>query len=158
MIYVYDAFWCRFVPVPAIDQEYAKGLTEWQHDVICKFIRRTNQSRVNRKALVEAKEYIRQRIAQEFGRKPKKLKSASSVAKWLTFEDPTEARIIYRSKKGTEPENDGQSGGKLTAPEPKLLKGKTKFVPSTEESDKPLEWKDDENWDALYSDSNKEDL
>ncbi len=36
IIYVYDAFWCRFVPVPAVDQEYAKGLTEWQHEVICK--------------------------------------------------------------------------------------------------------------------------
>lgn len=111
MIYVYDAFWYRYVPVPAVDQEYAKGLTEWQHEVICKFIRRTNQARVDQKALAEAKEYIRQRIAEEFGRKTKKLKSAKNIARWLTFEDPAEVKIIYNSKNGKKSQSNGKPDG-----------------------------------------------
>lgn len=155
VIYVYDAFWSRFVPVPAVDQKYAKGLTEWQHEVICKFVRRTNKARVNRPALIEAKEYIRQKIAEELGKRPRKLKSAGKIAKWLAFEDPAEIKIIYPADKG---ENLGKDSdlGKLD-PAQKPLKGKIQFFPSNA-TDAPLEWSEDENWEAIYTDSNEEDL
>lgn len=159
MIYVYDAFWSRFVPVPAVDQEYAKGLTEWQHEVICKFVRRTNQARVNRKALVEAKEYIRQKIAEELGRPPKKLKSAGRIAKYMAFEDPVEAKIIYYSennkKKSKSKNNSGkkssENSGDKNSPE---LSESGKFILPQSEMDTPLE---NQTWEAIYADFGEED-
>ena len=158
VIYVYDAFWSRYVPVPAVDQEYAKGLTEWQHEVICKFIRRTNQARVNRKALVEAKEYIRQKIAEAFGRKPKKLKSASRINKWMAFEDPTEVKIIYHSENGKKPPTNGDSAENSEDNSPKLLNGGNEDIYDPEkQSNQPLEWSEDERWDSFYADSKEEE-
>jgi hypothetical protein len=158
MIYVYDAFWSRYVPVPAVDQEYAKGLTEWQHEVICKFIRRTNQARINRKALVEAKEYIRQKIAEAFGRKPKKLKSAGRITKWMAFEDPAEVKIIYHSKNGKKLQSNGSSDENFEGDSPKLLGSGDELIYSSEEqSNQPLEWSEDERWESFYADFKEED-
>lgn len=157
MIYVYDDFWCRFVPVPAVDQEYAKGLTEWQHEVICKFIRRTNQARINRKALVEAKEYIRQKIAEAFSRRPKKLKSAGRIAKWMAFEDPDEVKIIYHSKNGKKSKSNESRPEKSDDPSPKLLGGEDKFIPPSEQLNEPLEWSENEKWESLYADFDEEE-
>lgn len=157
VIYVYDAFWNRFVPVPAVDQEYAKGLTEWQHEVICKFIRRTNQARIDRKALAEAKEYIRQRIVEELGRRPKKLKSAGRIAKWLAFEDPAQVKIIYHSKNGKKSQSDGQSGENSTESASNSLNSGNKFIPPLEQANKPLEWSENEKWDSLYADFDGEE-
>lgn len=58
-------------------------------------------------ALAEAKEYIRQKIAEAFGRKPRKLKSANKIAKWMAFENPTEPKLIYPA--GLKPEKPGGS-------------------------------------------------
>lgn len=157
MIYVYDAFWCRFVPVPAVDQEYAKGLTEWQHDVICKFIRRTNQARVNRKALVEAKEYIRQKIAEAFGSRPKKLKSAGKITKWMAFEDPSEIKIIYHSKNGKKPKSNENGKEKSDPDSPKLIGGGDKFIPPPEQPNEPLDWSENEGWSSFYADFDNEE-
>lgn len=160
MIYVYDAFWCRYVPVPAVDQEYAKGLTEWQHDVICKFIRRTNQARVDRAALAEAKEYIRRRIAEALGGKPKKIKAASKFARWTAFADPTEAKIIYPDKTANEnkAKTNKKSNGKSNGNGAELPITKKKFLTPAEQPAKPLEWSEDETWDSEYTTFNEEDL
>jgi len=152
MIYVYDAFWCRFEPVPAVDQEYAKGLTEWQHEVISKFVRRTNQAQINRKALVEAKEYIRRRIAEAFGGKPRKLKSSGKIAKWMAFEDPAEARIIYHSKNGKKSEAQENSNDDSSGKTPEKLNDGDRFILPPVESAEPLQWSDNENWEAIYTD------
>jgi putative transposase len=153
LIYVYDSFWSRFVPVPAVDQEYAKGLTEWQHEIICKFIRRTNQARIDRKALAEAKEYIRQRIAQELGRRPKKLKSAGRIAKWLAFEDPAEAKLIYYPKNGKKSKSKDKSTDDEADDETLLaLNEANKFILPTDQTKTPLKWNEDENWEAIYAD------
>jgi putative transposase len=157
VIYVYDAFWNRFVPVPAVDQEYAKELTEWQHEVICKFIRRTNQARIDRKALVEAKEYIRQRIAEELGRRPKKIKSAGRIAKWLAFEDPADVKIIYHSKNVKKSQSNGQTGENSADNAPNSLNSGNKFIPPPEQTSKPLEWSENEKWDSLYADFDEEE-
>ena len=155
MIYVYDAFWSCFIPVPAVDQEYAQGLTEWQHEVICKFIRRTNKARVNRKALIEAKEYIRRKIADAFGKRPRKLSAAGKIARWMEFEDPSEIRIIPISDKES---SGNESDANVDSPsqEPKQLKGKIQFVPSNE-TEPDLEWSENEKWEAIHSNSAKED-
>lgn len=154
MIYVYDAFWSRFVPVPAVDQEYAKGLTEFQHEVICKFIRRTNQARIDRKALVEAKEYIRRKIAEAFADRPRKLKSARKVVKWMAFEDPAKAQIIYHSKDGKNSQSTAGSAGGPAQTEPKQLKNKTdKFnLLQDDLHDEPMKWSENENWEGFYID------
>jgi putative transposase len=161
LIYVYDAFWCRYVPVPAVDQVYAKGLTEWQHEIICKFIRRTNQARVDRKALIEAKEYIRQRIAEELGRRPRKLKSAGRIAKWMAFEDPTEAKIIYYSENGgkskTKDKSNKKSNRKSDGESPHALDEADKFTLPPKQNETPLDWNEDENWEAIYADFDGEE-
>lgn len=154
MIYVYDAFWCRFVPVAAVDQEYAKGLTEFQHEVICKFIRRTNQERFNRKALNEAKEYIRRKIAEVFADRPKKLKSANKIAKWMAFEDPAEVKIIYHSQNGKNSQSTPDSANNSAQSESKQLENNPgKFILLPDDlPDDPLEWSENENWEGLYTD------
>lgn len=161
MIYVYDAFWCRYVRVPAVDQEYAKGLTEWQHEVICKFIRRTNQARIDRKALVEAKEYIRQRIAEELGRRPKKLKGVNRIAKWMAFEDPAEAKIIHPDKnveksKSKDKSNKKQNGKSDEEFEFRLKEG-NKFILPQEQTDTPIKWNEHDKWESIYADFDGEE-
>lgn len=159
IIYVYDAFWNRYVPIAAVDQEYAKGLTEWQHEVIRKFIRRSNQCRINRHALLEAKEYIRQKIAEELGKRPKKLKHASRIAKWMAFEDPTDARFISHSRNNNDLTKNGNSTTTssitLNESKPKSLKNGLKnrnmFSISSNVESTPLEFSEDQAWETLYA-------
>lgn len=59
IIYVWDDFNRRFLPVPALDQEYTRKLTVWQHHVIRSYTRRFVQDHVDIAALCKAKELIR---------------------------------------------------------------------------------------------------
>ena len=65
IIYVRDDFNCRFLPVPAIDQEYTRKLTVWQHHVIRSYARRFVQDHVDLAALCSAKELIREIVEGE---------------------------------------------------------------------------------------------
>lgn len=62
MIYVLDARNGRYLPIPAVDQEYACGLSMWQHIIIKKRARRETDSYVDITHLREAKDHIKSRV------------------------------------------------------------------------------------------------
>jgi putative transposase len=65
VIYVWDAFNDRFIPVPALDQEYTRGLTIWQHHVIRRYARRLVQDYVDIVALCRAKAIVQEIVESE---------------------------------------------------------------------------------------------
>jgi hypothetical protein len=65
VIYVWDDFNSRFLPVPALDQEYTRNLTIWQHHIIRKYARRCVRTHVDIAALCHAKELIQQIVEGE---------------------------------------------------------------------------------------------
>ena len=81
-IYVHDPFNERDITVPALDQEYTKGLSEWQHDVIRRYARRELRERVDIEALALAKEKI-QRIVERERFQTGKVKSKQKIARFL---------------------------------------------------------------------------
>jgi hypothetical protein len=80
-IYVFDAESYQFIEVPALNQEYAQGLTLWQHKVI-KLLARTEAEKVDLVALALAKEKIQSIVECEW-QKSKKRKTRTSMARWL---------------------------------------------------------------------------
>jgi putative transposase len=65
VIYVYDRVEDRMIEVPALNQEYTRKLTIWQHHVIRKYARRAVQDCVDIEALCRAKEKIQQIVERE---------------------------------------------------------------------------------------------
>jgi hypothetical protein len=65
VIYVYDRVEDRTIDVPALNQEYTRKLTIWQHHVIRKYARRIVQDCVDIEALCRAKEKIQQIVERE---------------------------------------------------------------------------------------------
>lgn len=58
MIYVLDPDSDKFIPVPAESQQYTKGLSLWQHEVIRRYAKRITNEKVDMVALCRAKEKI----------------------------------------------------------------------------------------------------
>jgi putative transposase len=65
VIYVHDQVGDRMIPVPALNQEYTRKLTIWQHHVIRKYASRTAQDCVDIESLCRAKEKIQQIVERE---------------------------------------------------------------------------------------------
>lgn len=65
IIYVWDKRNQRFVPVPALDQEYTRKLSVWQHLVIKRYARQFVKDHVDIVALSQAKETIRKIVERE---------------------------------------------------------------------------------------------
>lgn len=61
-----------YLPVPAIDRDYAQGLTLWQHKVCKRFSKRHLEGRTDATALAEAKRRITELVEADFGRKSRK--------------------------------------------------------------------------------------
>lgn len=68
IIHVYDEKYDRYLPVPAIDQEYTKGLTLWQHKVIRKYVRERLKQNVDIVALCRAKLEIQEIVERDWNR------------------------------------------------------------------------------------------
>lgn len=66
-----------YVEVPAIDQDYAAGLTLWQHRVCRRYAKRHLKGRTDTVALAEAKRRIIELIEDDFGRKRRKTRARS---------------------------------------------------------------------------------
>jgi hypothetical protein len=64
-IYVHDHFEDRTIEVPALNQEYTRKLTIWQHHVIRKYARHDVQNCVDIEALCRAKEKIQEIVERE---------------------------------------------------------------------------------------------
>lgn len=87
MIYVWDDFNCRFLPVPAIDQKYTHKLTVWQHHVIRRYARHFVQDHVDITALCSAKEFIGQIIEGE-RLLTRRISAMQSIAHYLSMSQP----------------------------------------------------------------------
>lgn len=68
-INVLDSQKGAYIPVPAIDQAYAKGLSLWQHKVIRRYAQRQLNARTDIAALAQAKSEIRTLVERDFNRK-----------------------------------------------------------------------------------------
>lgn len=68
-IHIFDPFQKKYIPVPAVDREYAEGLSLWQHRVIrAEELREAKQ--VDERGIAEAKRKMRQ-VAEESKKKQK---------------------------------------------------------------------------------------
>lgn len=65
VIYVRDPHERRYIPVPALDQEYTRKLTIWQHHVIRRYARRLVHDHVDIVALCRAKQCIQEIVERE---------------------------------------------------------------------------------------------
>ncbi|MCA1617779.1 MAG: DDE-type integrase/transposase/recombinase [Acidobacteria bacterium] len=86
-IYVYDRQTDKYIPVPALDQEYAKGLSLWQHKVIQSYAQRDAHGRVNMAALRRAKKKIQEIVEAEMAKRGKS-GTRAKVARWQGVRQP----------------------------------------------------------------------
>ena len=92
-IYVYDKSNDHYLPVPAIDQEYTKGLTLWQHLVIRNYARKEADSYVDREGLCDARKKLQTIVDREI-LLTKKLAGRGKVARYLNLGQPNYADLI----------------------------------------------------------------
>jgi putative transposase len=86
-IWVYDAFNDRFIIVPALNQEYTKGLTLFQHDVIKNYCRKDLASRTDISGLIRAKQRIQDIVDREWN-KGRKTGTRSKISRWKGIRQP----------------------------------------------------------------------
>ena len=92
-IYVHDKRENRYLPVPAVDQVYTKGLTLWQHMVIRNYQRKVPELLVDQNGLATARLRLEQIVEQEM--KANKLLSGSEkIARFLNFGMSNYAELI----------------------------------------------------------------
>jgi len=66
LIHVYDEKHDRYIPVPAVDQEYTMGLTLYQHTVITRYVREQLKRTVDIVALARAKAEVQDIVKREW--------------------------------------------------------------------------------------------
>lgn len=79
-IYVLDPFEQRYIEAPALDQNYAQGLTLWSHQIIRRLVLE-EQDRVSAKALAIAKRKI-QEIVNDSKARSRKKQTRKKMARW----------------------------------------------------------------------------
>lgn len=82
LIHVYDEKHDRYLPVPAIDQEYTKGLTLYQHAVISRFVREQMNRNVDIVALCRAKSEIQGIVEREWVNAGRAKRTRSRLARF----------------------------------------------------------------------------
>jgi putative transposase len=85
-LYVYDPFDQRYIEVPALDQEYTRGLSLWKHRIIRRAARDEHGS-VDLVALGRAKRKIQEIV--EVGRSRKRVGTRSRIARWESAGKPS---------------------------------------------------------------------
>jgi putative transposase len=108
VIYVYDRSNDCYLPVPALDQEYTKGLTLWQHLVIRNYARKIAESHVDRDALCRAKKRLQMVVERELLTN-KKISGSEKIARYLNLGQPTYAELT-EEQRGEEIENAPHAG------------------------------------------------
>jgi putative transposase len=102
MIYVWDDFNCKFLPVPALDQEYTRKLTVWQHHIIRRYARRFVQDHVDIAALSSAKGLIR-KIVEGERLLERRVGGMQRIAHYLNLGQPTYETPTQPSERLTQP-------------------------------------------------------
>jgi putative transposase len=80
-IHVYDELEDRFIEVEALNQQYTKGLSEWQHQVVMNQVKKT-KGRVDGEGLLEAKAEINSLVEKDKKEMFKKRKASPRIGKW----------------------------------------------------------------------------
>jgi putative transposase len=86
-IYVYDSQADRYIVAPAVDQEYTKGLSLWQHRVVQRKARRDAKGRMDVNALRDAKRAIQEIVKMEMAKKGQ-IGAKSKAARWESVRQP----------------------------------------------------------------------
>lgn len=97
IIYAYDKSDDAYLPVPALDQEYTKGLTLWQHIVIRNYARKIAESHVDRDALCRAKKRLQIVVERELLAN-KKISGSEKIARFLNLGQPTYVELMEEQK------------------------------------------------------------
>lgn len=82
LIHVYDEKHGKYLPVPAVDQEYAKRLTLYQHTVISRYVREQLKRSVDLVALARGKQDIQEIVEREWAAAKGKNKTRKRLARF----------------------------------------------------------------------------
>lgn len=82
LIHVYDERHNRYIPVPAVDQEYTRGLTLYQHTVISRYVRDQLKRNVNTFSLARAKREIQEIVEREWTAAKSKSRTRKRLARY----------------------------------------------------------------------------
>jgi putative transposase len=96
MVYVWDKRNNKFVTIPALDQEYTRKLTVWQHHVIRRYARLFVKDHVDIVALCQAKEVI-QKIIERERSLTKRISGQQKIAHYLNIGQPNYERAVEAS-------------------------------------------------------------
>lgn len=112
LIHVYDEKHDKYLPVPAIDQDYTKGLTLYQHIIISRYVRNELKRSVNILSLARAKQEVQEIVQREWTAAGRKRKTRKQLARYLgegvqkrerfelpsASDEPQKLRVIGPSK------------------------------------------------------------
>lgn len=87
MVYAYDERADKYIPVPAMDQKYTRGLSLWQHKVVTRYTREELHLKVNKDSLRLAKKRIQEIVEHEW-LKSSKTGARAKSARWLGIRQP----------------------------------------------------------------------
>lgn len=93
VIYVLDPDNDKFIPVPAENQQYTKGLSLWQHKVIQRYARRIIDEEVDIVALCRTKETIRKIIERDW-KKITQSGPRSRMARFKNISQPNYGQMV----------------------------------------------------------------
>jgi len=89
-LYVFDSLEQHYIRVPALDQEYTRGLSLWKHRIIRQAVLET-QDQVDLVALGKAKRKIQQIV--DSARQRKRQSTRTRIARWDTAGKPTRQAV-----------------------------------------------------------------
>lgn len=127
VIYVYDKRDDRYLPVPAIDQEYTKGLTLWQHIVISNYRRKFPKLLEDPDGLANAKLLLQEIVERELSAN-RILAGSEKIARFMNWGMPNFAELMLKEEedgaKARTPEAEpGEEGARPDAVEAPHLAG-----------------------------------
>ena len=118
LIHVYDEKHDKYLAVPAIDQDYTKGLTLYQHTVISRYVRQQLKRSVDVFALARAKREVQEIVEREWNAAGGKMLGRKRAARYLK-------KGVQDNREGIERPNgvsDESAPLRISAPtKPKLL-------------------------------------
>ena len=92
LIYVADKRFGKYIPVPALDQNYSTGLSLYQHEIIKKYTRNYLKSKVNEESLIKAKKRVQEIVNEEMTR-TKKMGTRVRVARFAGINSKEKSEI-----------------------------------------------------------------
>jgi putative transposase len=117
LIHVYDERHNRYIPVPAVDQDYTRGLTLYQHTVISRYVRDQLKRNVNAFSLARAKREIQEIVEREWTAAGSKSRTRKRLARFRAEGIQKRDRIEHQL-----PAGDGTASPRVIAQsKPNLL-------------------------------------